>query len=107
MCLVKKIKHNSSLVTSVVECYCGYSYQQINEYLRYGEHKDKETSYGELANILTMVLCSAPKIPEDIILYRVVKEDVVKNLIAKNRERFSVPFQEKGFMSTSMRKNIY
>ncbi|MEG1981861.1 MAG: ADP-ribosyltransferase, partial [Clostridia bacterium] len=94
-----------SLCTDVVECYCGYSYVQINQFLREG--KDTENNlYREMADILSMVLSSAPRIPRDIVVYRMVNDDFINMLITNNKKENPTPVQEKGFMSTSLLKNI-
>ncbi|MZP30092.1 hypothetical protein GTO91_10275 [Heliobacterium undosum] len=93
----------TSLYTAPIECYCGYSYRQINDYLRYCSDSG-ENLYREMADILSIVLCSAPRIPCDLILYRLVNDEFIRNLIEENkRDR---PIQEKGFLSTSLIKDI-
>lgn len=91
--------------TKIVECYCGYCYKHINQYLR--EEVDNESnSYREMANILAMVLSTAPRVPHNVVLYRMVSDDFIKMLIANNKKEMPTPFQEKGFMSTSLLKSI-
>lgn len=94
-----------SLCGAPLECYCGYSYRQINEFLRY-EKDDEGHNYRELADILSVVLCSAPRVPHDLVLYRMVNDEFIKALIKKNKQAQPAPIQEKGFMSTSLLKNI-
>ena len=94
-----------SLCDAPVECYCGYSYRQINEFLRY-EKDDEYHTYRELADILSVVLCSAPRIPHDLVLYRIVNDEFIDILIEKNRQKLPTPVQEKGFMSASLLKDI-
>jgi hypothetical protein len=89
-----------SISNSSIECYCGNSYREINEYLRF--EKDSESNkYRELSHILTIVLCSAPRIPEYIVVYRLVCDAFVEELISKNKNLY-IPTQEKGFISTSL-----
>lgn len=95
----------NSLYTAPIECYCGYSYRQINEFLRYDKDNENHT-YRELSDILSIVLCTAPRIPCDLILYRVVGDDFISQLVEKNKENIPTPIQEKGFISTSLLKNI-
>lgn len=71
-----------SLCEVPVECYCGYSYRKINEFLRYGRDTEHHT-YRELADILSIVLCSAPRIPHDLVLYRMVDDKFIDMLIEK------------------------
>lgn len=49
--------------------------------------------------LLIFALCLAPKIPENIVLYRVVGSAIAKEIFLKNKNK--EPVQEKGFMSTS------
>lgn len=102
---MSKMAIKGSLCDAPLECYCGYSYRQINEFLRY-EKDDEYHTYRELADILSIVLCSAPRVPHDLVLYRMVNDEFIKVLIEKNKQALPIPIQEKGFMSTSLLKNI-
>lgn len=102
---MSKMAIKGSLCDAPLECYCGYSYRQINEFLRY-EKDDEYHTYRELADILSIVLCSAPRVPHDLVLYRMVNDEFIKVLIEKNKQALPTPIQEKGFMSTSLLKNI-
>ena len=73
--------------------------------LRYEKDDDYHT-YRELADILSIVLCSAPRIPHNLVLYRMVNDEFINMLIEKNKQELPTPMQEKGFMSTSLLKNI-
>lgn len=95
----------TSLCTAPIECYCGESYRNINEYLRQGIDT-KNNLYRELSDILSLVLCSAPKIPCNLVLYRMVNDDFIHILIEKNKQSTPCPAQEMGFMSTSLLKSI-
>jgi hypothetical protein len=81
----KKIMHYSKkyihpgLSDSPIECYCGYTYAQVNEYLRHGTDNESNT-YKELADILSIMLISAPRIPDNIVLYRLVCDDFINEL---------------------------
>lgn len=94
-----------SLYTNPVECYCGYSFKQINQYLRFNKDNNTNT-YRELADILSIILCSAPRLPCNLVLYRVVCDEFIEELIAHNKRVNPTPVQEKGFMSTSLLKTI-
>lgn len=95
----------SSLADAPIECYCGYSYKQINQFLR--ENIDSElNTYKELADILAIALCSAPRIPINLVVYRLVPDEFIKTLIAQNKNNNGNLTQEKGFMSTSLLKDI-
>lgn len=58
------------------------------------------------ADILSNVLCSVPRIPHDLLLYRMVNDEFIDMLIEKNKQKLPTPIQEKGFMSTSLLKDI-
>ncbi len=53
-----------------------------------------------MTDLLIFALCLAPKIPENIVPYRVVGSAIAKENFLKNKNK--EPFQEKGFMSTSL-----
>lgn len=105
MSLTEKIKTQHSLETATVECYCGNSYREINKLLRSGSISDNNL-YDKMADILIMTLCSAPRIPEDIVVYRVIDKSFIEDMIRHNKLSRPTPIQEKGFMSTSLLKNI-
>lgn len=96
---------NGNLCTIPIECYCGYEYQRINNFLRNGDDDEIHT-YRELADILSITLCSAPRIPCNLIVYRITNDNFTKLLIERNKQSFPMPTQEKGFMSTSLLKKI-
>ncbi|MBQ9990562.1 MAG: hypothetical protein IJP31_06430 [Lachnospiraceae bacterium] len=95
----------TSLCTAPIECYCGHSYRQINNFLRNGLDSEGNL-YREVADILSIVLCHAPRIPCDIVVYRFVNSEFISELIKDNKEDMPFPIQEKGFMSTSLIKDI-
>lgn len=105
MSLTEKIKTQHSLETATVECYCGHSYREINKLLRSGSISDNKL-YDKMADILIMTLCSAPRIPEDIVVYRVIDKSFIEDMIRHNKLSRPTPIQKKGFMSTSLLKNI-
>ena len=104
MGLAKKVV-KTSLCTVPIECYCGHSYRQINNFLRKGCDSEGNL-YREVADILSIVLCNAPRIPCDIVLYRFVNIEFINELIKYNKQDTPSPVQEKGFMSTSLIKDI-
>jgi hypothetical protein len=88
-----------------IEQYCGYTYRYINEYLR--NKKDNENNrYREMADILSMVISSSPRIPINLILYRMVSDEFINCLIKKNKATYPIPIREEGFLSTSLLKGI-
>ena len=105
--VMRLAKHliTNSLFTAPIECYCGDTYRQINDFLR--KEVDSESNiYREMADILSIVLCSAPRIPTNIVLYRLVDDKFVSELIEQNKQDRPTPIQEKGFMSTSLLRDI-
>lgn len=92
-------------IRSPLEKYCGYDYRNINNYLRHGiDNSNKD--YRELSDSLSIVLSSAPRIPENIVVYRLVCDEFIDALISDNKLDPSTPTSEKGFMSTSLIKDI-
>lgn len=86
-----------------VESYCGNEYRGINSFLR--NETDCETNrYREMADILSIVLCLAPRIPENIVVYRLVDDNFIAEFMEETI-KYGM-FQEKGFMSTSLLENI-
>ena len=96
---------NGGIVTIPVEGYCGHAYQNMNAYLRFEDYCCIDTKIGEYCDILTMALCSAPRIPENIIVYRLVPMDFIQDLINRNKTDGSMAC-ERGFMSTGLLKSI-
>lgn len=86
-----------------VEYYCGEAYREINGFLRY-EKGNECHMYRELVDLLSIVLCSAPRIRHSLILYRIVSDEFINMFIQENKR--GLPIQEKGFMSTSLIKDI-
>ncbi len=86
-----------------IEAYCGNQYEKINSYLRNDSDNECNT-YREISDILSIILCSAPRIPDNIVLYRAVCDEFIEKLIEENNDIGQI--QEKGFMSTSMTLDI-
>lgn len=96
---------NLHIAGAPIENYCGNVYREINRYLRTDED-DAVHSYRELSDILCIALRSAPRIPCDLVLYRLVNEEFVNNLFTNHKKKNVIPIYEKGFMSTSFLKSI-
>lgn len=102
MNITKKVITDSG-ITSVNEYYCGYSYKEINEYLRFS--RDNEYNYAKnMATILAVMLSMAPRVPNNVVAYRLVCDDFIRSLIENNKKE--IPTVEKGFISTSLVKGI-
>lgn len=90
---------NDPLYTSVLECYLGNMYRDINQVLR---NNDQENIYSKLTDLMKIVVCSAPRIPENIVVYRKVDNHFTEMLVRANKTGAGSVFQEKGFMSTGL-----
>ena len=82
-----------------LEYYCGYGYKRINRYLR---SSTKDPSMDATIASLTYIICTAPPLQENIILYRKACSEMINQLIDKNKHNH--PYIEKGFLSTSYLK---
>ncbi|WP_291649903.1 ADP-ribosyltransferase [Clostridium sp.] len=99
----KKIVEKFSTSYAAIEMYCGYAHRDINSYLRF---KQKETIYLDLVSVLSVIICMAPRIPDNIVVYRAVSEKFIYELIDNNKS-LGIPTQEKGFMSTSLTMDMF
>lgn len=91
-------------VLDPVNMYLGYGYKKINEYLRNGESADSKCYIRIQISNLIVAISSAPVIDQKIVLYRQVPAEMIKAMIALNKGADHIPYQEKGFMSTSLLK---
>ena len=102
---------------SVIENYCGHSSKSLNLYLR-ENYQDKKTNseheadkvkemcrISEMADILSIVLCYAPRIPHNLVVYRMVDDNFVRMLSEDSRKSGGYT-EEPGFLSTSLLKKI-
>lgn len=89
---------------SMIEYYCGYIYKSMNAYLRGEECGLTKEHVNHMVSLLTLHLCQAPCIPDDIVVYRVVSNEFANKLFNDNKN--DLPTFEKGFMSTSLLDNI-
>ncbi len=99
--------HNYSMCLKIhdpVELYCGYSHHMINGYLRKKLDTPESNLLMLISNLIVAIL-SAPVINQNIVLYRIVPPEMIEDLISHNKK--GEPYQEKGFMSTSMLKPIH
>lgn len=85
-----------------IEHYCGYTYRQINNVLRF--LLSGSNNYAPLAHSLLMSLTMAPRIPHSIVAYRMVSEKFIDNMIENNKKGW--PITERGFLSTSLLHSI-
>ena len=106
----KDIKQNSFVFDkewckeSSLEYYCGLGYQKINGFYRY--NKNVTDKYKYLAWTISEELLLAPRIPENIVVYRYVNEECINELLYSTKFNESKQFYERGFMSTSLLKEI-
>lgn len=89
---------------SLIERYCGWSYREINGCLRELYWGVSKSLAQEMAHILTLCLCDAPRIPENIIVFRMVCDTFANRLFYDNKHDLAT--YEKGFMSTSLLDTI-
>lgn len=94
----------TSGIHSCIEYYCGYSYREINEYLRSDIDRSGSNLYREMADTLALTLSMAPRVPDNVIVYRLVCDQFIQELIENNKN--GLPKQEKGFVSTSLTSDI-
>ncbi|MDE5553386.1 MAG: hypothetical protein K2I67_02455 [Malacoplasma sp.] len=83
------------------ESYCGNNYLSTNSNLR--DSNVNETN--EEHYVLFREICSAPVIPENIVVYRLVCDEVIERLTTIRDDKPYI-YEEKGFMSTSLLKSI-
>lgn len=85
-----------------VETYCGYCYKGINR----PEHADASARpiYESIGDVLAVSLSMAPRIPEKLIVYRLVEDDFIRKMFQRNKAGSEV--YHDGFMSTSLLKDI-
>lgn len=76
-------------------------YRQMNEYLR-NEKDDERGTYRGMVHTMIAEMCNAPRLDRKLIVYRLVNESVINNLINCNKN--GEPMQEKVFLSTSLMK---
>lgn len=107
----ENVKRRSSMfsddnpwVYSPLQWYCGEGYKQINKYYRTGRSINDKYKY--MAIRISEELLLAPRIPENIVLYRYVDEEFMNELINATKNNKSKRYYEKGFMSTSLLKSI-
>ncbi len=68
------------------------------------DNNDILDSYKITAHVLAAVLCMAPKIPDNIVVYRLVCDEFIKELVENNKQ--GIPTLEHRFISTSMTLDI-
>ncbi|MFC6346564.1 ADP-ribosyltransferase [Vagococcus carniphilus] len=98
--ICKKIdkKRDYDSPKDIINQYLGERYQHINSYLRFGK-KDKNINVKYLAKIMSRQIANAPKLNENIIFYRYLDCNTLKNIETCRKDK---PFIDKGFMSTSL-----
>lgn len=103
--ITTQYKEGSTLhVADPVDMYLGYMYERINEYLRKDEPTDSKDNMRLLISNLIIAISSAPVIDQKIVLYRQVPTNMIEEMIVLNKGTDHKPYQEKGFMSTSLLK---
>lgn len=87
-----------------LKIYCGNGYEKINGFLRLNRKVDDKHKY--MALTISEQLLLAPRIPENIVLYRYVDEKFISELIYATKNVESSQYFERGFTSTSLLKSI-
>lgn len=103
--LVERVKVKVSLCHKPMEKYCGHVYRNINKLLR-NSLDDGCSIWRTQINLIIRDLLEAPRIPSNLVLYRLVNDDFIVELVNNNNAKNPMPTQEKGFMSTSLCKDI-
>lgn len=97
--------HNKSDYYDAIDSYCGCTYSPINEYLRNNKNDTSKSKFiREYTDILILLLYLSPRIPENIVLYRLVNKEFIKNFLGKSNKGSYIT--ELGFVSTSLSSDI-
>ena len=97
--------HNKSDYYDAIDSYCGCTYSSINEYLRNNKNDTSKSKFiREYTDILILLLYLSPRIPEIIVLYRLVNKEFIKNFLGKSNKGSYIT--ELGFVSTSLSSDI-
>ncbi|MGN1141098.1 MAG: ADP-ribosyltransferase [Oliverpabstia sp.] len=91
-------------VVDPADMYFGFKYHEINEILRTDKTNNYTPDLPFYISNLIMAVFSAPIIGEKIVLYRHVSKKMVQEMVSRNKDKNCLPYEEKGFMSTSMVK---
>ncbi len=92
----------TSQQTRALLSYSWNKYGLVNKALRSNQEKISRSSEGELITNIQDVLKNS-KLPENIIVYRRVKEDIFNNLsFSSYKDLIGQKIKEKGFLSTSL-----
>lgn len=87
-----------------IEYYCGNVYDHINNYLRFGLDSTESSTYTILSKLLALSLVNAPRIPENIVVYRLVSDCFIDDLLDRGKE--GIPAIENGFISACLLEDI-
>ena len=89
---------------SAIEEYCGHDYKNINSIL-WDERLDNASDlYKIKINTMLLSIALAPRIPENIVVYRGVSNSFIRELKSDRKKDFWKRY--KGFLSTSL-VNLY
>lgn len=87
-----------------IEEYCGYDYKNINPIL-WEERLDNASDLYKLKiNTMLISIALAPRVPENIVVYRGVLKSFIKELKSDRKKDFWT--RNKGFLSTSLISNF-
>ena len=89
---------------SAIEEYCGHDYKNINSIL-WDERLDNASDlYKIKINTMLLSIALAPRIPENIVVYRGVSNSFIRELKSDRKKDFWKRY--KGFLSTSLISNF-
>ena len=83
-----------------IEQYCGFDYNKINSILWKEELNSASDCYKIIINTLVISIVLAPKVPENIVVYRGVLNSYIDELKSYKKKDFWK--RNKGFLSTSL-----
>jgi len=97
------------VVKSSAKFYSGYTYRQMNALLRgMGGEREVDEIYNVMNHTLALAISFAPRVPENIVVYRGVRRFFVEELKKAKKKYMKDPcnnhgwVSEKGFLSTSL-----
>lgn len=100
-CVLRSSKHTFKLYEAF-ECYLGYTYQRLNNYLRTSPDYDADLRYS--AEFMHFLIYTAPRIPENIVVYRLVSDKFADEMMMNIEKGICV--RENAFISASLLSTI-
>lgn len=85
-----------------IRAYTGSYYKELNNYLRHGKSSSEERAEwitNTFAPEIDRAIENGPRVPKDLIVFRGLNKEIVNNL------EIGVVFEDKGFVSTTIKKD--